>query len=108
MKRSVTPPPESEERRRVRGRRAAYDYDRREQEAADEMRAEPTQREASFALPAARRRCAHCGDHVTGSGYARLGPLPLPGQDSDLVPRLPADRPACRAVAGHPLPGEDE
>ncbi|MGW6831886.1 hypothetical protein ACWGCI_00415 [Streptomyces sp. NPDC054949] len=107
MKRSVTPPPESEERRRVRGRRAAYDYDRREQEAADEMRAEPTQRETSFALPAARW-CPHCGDRITGSGYARLGPLPLPGQDSDLVPRLPADRPACRAVAGHPLPGEDE
>ncbi|MFA7764346.1 hypothetical protein [Streptomyces sp. NRRL S-448] len=63
------------------------------------MRAELTQLEASFALPAARSRCAHCGDRITGSGYAWLGPVPLPGQDPDLVPRLPPAKSASAAAA---------
>ncbi|RPK23515.1 hypothetical protein EES37_37810 [Streptomyces sp. ADI91-18] len=69
------------------------------------MRAELTPLEASFSLPAARWRCTHSGDLITGGGYAWVGPVPLPGQDPDLVPPFHADRPACRAVAGYPLTG---
>ncbi|MFE5658340.1 hypothetical protein ACFQ9H_19385 [Streptomyces sp. NPDC056517] len=64
-----------------------------------EAQAEIDRLNAQFELPAARWRCAHCGDRITGTGYVWTGPVPEPGEDPTATPRFHLDRPACRAAA---------
>ncbi|MFD7016063.1 hypothetical protein [Streptomyces sp. NPDC059928] len=48
--------------------------------------------------------CAHCGEPFeTGTGMNTwFGPMPEPGQPSNLAPRFHIDRDACRVAGGQP------
>ncbi|MGO4630531.1 hypothetical protein AB4225_06240 [Streptomyces sp. 2RAF24] len=65
----------------------------------DRAQAEIDQLTAQFELPAARWRCAYCGDRITGAGLVWTGPVPEPGEDPNTVPRFHLDRPECRLAA---------
>ncbi|MEV5942716.1 hypothetical protein [Streptomyces sp. NPDC051994] len=47
--------------------------------------------------------CAHCGEPFeTGTGLNTwFGPMPAPGQPSNLAPRFHIDRDECRVAGGH-------
>ncbi|MFF5285216.1 hypothetical protein [Streptomyces sp. NPDC013171] len=80
---------------------AAYSLARTRQKRCpiSDAQIEIDQLNAQYALPAARWRCAHCGDRITGADVAWTGPVPEPGEDPDATPRFHIDRPECREAA---------